>query len=297
MDILGENVIGVTRLRSYAGKASHTASIIPTWRPFLNEIWAALKAVNSGRSGSAPMNTIWVEQIRHSLTWLASFLSPARNPDWERDTAGNLLGLRRIWTLESYIGAGAPITLTWDSSPFGLGAFLEEGEEVVAYFAAPLTEDDVRVFGHPIGSSNGQQTWEALAPLCALRIWKDRWRFRRVRLRARGDNIASLTLLLNLRAKGEGPGIIAREMALELGDGCHAPDLIEHLPGVVNIEADSLSRRYDPEKAPWSLPWAFRQVTETVLPPRPASFYHTMQPPRIPQGTREARRGSLGRKM
>ena len=50
--------------------------------------------------------------------------------------------------------------------------------------------------------------------------------------------MAALTLMLSLRARGSGPAIIARELALELGDGSFAPDLVEHLPGVVNVEAE-----------------------------------------------------------
>ena len=96
--------------------------------------------------------------------------------------------------------------------------------------------------------------------------------------------MASLVMMLSLRAKGAGPAAIARELALELGDGSFAPDLVEHLPGVVNVEADVLSRRYAPEyqlppKGPWELPAAFRGVRETKLPPRPRSWYHTLGPP------------------
>ncbi len=90
-------------------------------------------------------------------------------------------------------------------------------------------------------------------------------------------------MMLALQAKGAGPAAIAREMALELGDGSFAPDLVEHLPGVTNIEADLLSRRYDPAYQPWSVPPMFASVKETELPPRPLNWYLTMgDPPRLP---------------
>ena len=91
--------------------------------------------------------------------------------------------------------------------------------------------------------------------------------------------MGSLTTLLSLRARGTGPSVMAREIALELGDGSFAPDLVEHLPGVENVEADELSRRYDPLHQPWSLPAVFRGVPETVLPARPRSWYLTLGPP------------------
>ena len=91
--------------------------------------------------------------------------------------------------------------------------------------------------------------------------------------------MASLVAMLSLRAKGAGPSLIARELALELGDGSFAPDLVEHLPGVSNPEADELSRRYDHAHQPWNLPQLFQGVPETVLPSRPRRWYWTLADP------------------
>ena len=103
--------------------------------------------------------------------------------------------------------------------------------------------------------------------------------------------MASLAMMLSLRAKGAGPSAIAREMALELGDGSYAPDLIEHLPGVMNPEADELSRRLDPAPQPWALPVLFHGVRETVLPRRPLSWYLTMGTPPAVAASQEAGSG------
>ena len=286
-----ENVIGLARLRTFAGKCSNTASLIPTWRPFLNELWAAISSANTDKAGSAPSNTVWLSQIQHSLKWIAAFLEPKRNPDACWDNTAGRVGLCRVWPLDAYLNIGTAATLTWDASPFGLGAYYEEDGVILEYFAAPLTEDDEEVFGYKRGSADGQQTWEALTPLCALRAWKHRWRRRRLRLCSRGDNMASLAMMLSLRAKGAGPSAIAREMALELGDGSYAPDLIEHLPGVMNPEADELSRRLDPAHQPWALPVLFHGVRETVLPRRPLSWYLTMGTPPAVAASQEAGSG------
>ena len=37
-------------LRSYAGKANHTAALVYHWRPFLDQIWAALNIKRAGRT-------------------------------------------------------------------------------------------------------------------------------------------------------------------------------------------------------------------------------------------------------
>ena len=88
--------------------------------------------------------------------------------------------------------------------------------------------------------------------------------------------MASLMMMLRLRAKGAGPAPVARELALELGDGSFAPDFVGHLPGVSNVESDLLSRRLGPAYQPWQLPVLFRNLKETHQPARPASWYYTM---------------------
>ena len=269
------NLVGVKKLRTFAGKASFIAALVIIWRPFLNEIWAALSSANSSRTGTAPRNCVWLSQISSSLTWMSAFLAPERNEDFEYNDDGTNAGIRRVWFLEAYLGRGPRICLTWDASPFGLGAFLTEDDVVVEYLSCAITPDDVQIFGYEVGDSAGQQSWECLAPLVALRAWRSRWRSVRIRLSARGDNMTSLQMMLALTAKGPGPSLVARELALEMGDGAYAPDLVEHTPGVANVEADMLSRRHDPTKT-WSLPPVLASVPETIPPRRDRSYYWTL---------------------
>ena len=72
-DMLKLNVLPTRDLRSYAGKVSHIASVLSTWRPFLQEVWGALKSTNSSK---APMNCVWVKQFRSALKWFETFLKP-----------------------------------------------------------------------------------------------------------------------------------------------------------------------------------------------------------------------------
>ena len=269
------NLVVAKKLRTFAGKASFIAALVIIWRPFLNEIWAALSSANSSRTGTAPRNCVWLSQISSSLTWMSAFLAPERNEDFEYNDDGTNAGIRRVWFLEAYLGRGPRICLTWDASPFGLGAFLTEDDVVVEYLSCAITPDDVQIFGYEVGDSAGQQSWECLAPLVALRAWRSRWRSVRIRLSARGDNMTSLQMMLALTAKGPGPSLVARELALEMGDGAYAPDLVEHTPGVANVEADMLSRRHDPTKT-WRLPPVLASVPETIPPRRDRSYYWTL---------------------
>jgi len=61
-----------------------------------------------------------------------------------------------------------------------------------AYLADPLGDLDVGRFGHQIGGCTGQQTWECLAMLGALRLWLTPWRSERVVLRVRSDSTTAL---------------------------------------------------------------------------------------------------------
>ena len=42
-NMLRDNVVSVKILRDYGGLASHVASVIYVWRPFLSEMWAAVQ--------------------------------------------------------------------------------------------------------------------------------------------------------------------------------------------------------------------------------------------------------------
>ena len=89
----------------------------------------------------------------------------------------------------------------------------------------------------------------------------------------RGDNVAALQMLLSLKAKGTGPASIARELAIDLGDGTFRPDIIAHLPGVANVLADECSRKFDPAHQPWQIPRVLRQVQEDFPVIRDANYH------------------------
>ena len=76
-----------------------------------------------------------------------------------------------------------------------------------------------------------------------------------------------------LKGRGGALNIIARELALDLARSPYFPDTLEHLPGIANVLADSLSRRLDPGKQPWSLPPALAHVTPSTLPNRDSAWW------------------------
>ena len=128
-----------------------------------------------------------------------------------------------------------------------------------------MQDSGFKILGHTKGDAAGQQTWEALAIWCALWLWKDYWKQKRVYLSVRADSVSGLTLVMKLKAKGTGPRIIARELALLMGTSAYKPRVLAHTPGVCNVVADKLSI---PELAESNL---------VALPVRNKAFYGALE--------------------
>ena len=151
------------------------------------------------------------------------------------------------------------------------GALLE-------YFSSPLTAADARKFQVEIGSDEGQQTWEALAMLVALRHWGGaHWQRSRCTLEVAGDNMSALILLTDLKNKSRSINIVARGLAFELGDSLYRPDIVTHIPGLSNKLADYLSRLMAPDGPPVARPAALDHAEQTSPAARTPSWYLAMR--------------------
>ena len=122
------------------------------------------------------------------LKWISAFLDGKPNT------------LERTCPLQDYLSDGHEVEITVDASPRGIGGTLQEDSEITEYFRDDLTEEDADMFNHPLGAAEGQQAWEALALLVALRIWSHKWRNRRIFLRVKSDSISALTMVLKMQA-------------------------------------------------------------------------------------------------
>eukprot|EP00973_Karenia_brevis_P029364 4049295-Karenia_brevis.AAC.1 len=92
------------------------------WRPFLNELWAALHTSDlsaqilqngSGkraRSSHAPRGCIWTVQIMASLCWINAFLK------------GNAGAVARHFSLKAWASVSVHVKIIGDASPWGMGA-------------------------------------------------------------------------------------------------------------------------------------------------------------------------------
>ena len=255
------NYIRLKDLRSFTGKVTHIASLVILVRPFLAELYAALYSEEAARTGY-----VWTRQSKHTLVWIAALLAEEN------------FVLERRFTLDAFQGVGTSVVMCLDASPWGLGGFLVEDDRIVSYFSSAIGKVEQQLLSISVADCACQQTVEALAVLAALRCWKDRWRGKPIVLRVKSDSISALVLTLNLKTKGKGAGIVARELALDVAASEYAPNVAEHIPGVENILADALSRRFEPN-FDFILPTVFSTVPEAVLPPRGTDYFRTLQPP------------------
>jgi hypothetical protein len=260
----GGNVISLKELRTYVAKAANFAMLLFAWRPFLGELWAAV----SGKDGSsgAPKGCVWRKQVAPALRWLLAFLEQTRGT------------INRVYTLQAHRGGSDhdKILICSDACPWGFGAALFIGGVAIEFFTAELDAIDCEIFEQTIGSAAGQQAWEALAIVVSLRLWLPYWRKSRVTLEVRADNITALTMLAAFKGTGHSMGILAREVALDIGCGIFRPDICAHSPGVAHKVADALSRKHAPG-FDYSLPSCLVEATEILAPLRPRSYYRSLE--------------------
>ena len=281
-DLLEINVIPRKAVRSFAGKCASIASVIEAWRPFLTDLWAAIaecdarhKAPGTDKSNNAPKNCIWQKQIRVTLFWVKAFLTCS---------AGTLA---RIYRMESFFVTYPRVRMLLDASPWGLGGLLVLDEIPCGWFANPLGELDVKKFGVDLGTADGQQIWESLCLLVAIRLWKSLWYLQRLALEVRSDNLAALFLLSKLKSKSPTLNLIGRELAFEFGNCSFKPKFQAHTPGVANVIPDLLSRKFQPG-VPFQLPPCLRSVQEFFPPARDSSYYLASVPPMVTLTPRKA---------
>ena len=243
-DMLSLNVVSVKALQSLVGKLSNIANLLVVWRPFLAPLFAALYAPTAS---GAPPNCVWVKQISSELSWFQAFFS----------ASGGFV--ERHFDLQCFTATDTIVDVVLDASPWGLAGVLTVNDQPVEFFAEAITPHDVDTFDHTIGDAAGQQVWECLAALIAVRLWRNRWQKHQVCLRIRGDSVAMLTLLVNMRPHSAQMRLIAQEIAIDMAHYTFVPVIAQHIPGIANVVADELSR--------WAQPGHVQKLPHYVQPP------------------------------
>ena len=87
--------------------------------------------------------------------------------------------------------------------------------------------------------------------------------------------MSSWVLCSTLTTQSKQLAIVAREFALDLGTATFKPEVVQHLPGIANVVADSLSRKYEPGKE-YKLHPCLQSSKEVKPPPRPLSWWKSL---------------------
>ena len=231
------NVISIHDLKSLAGVCQSFSGVIPSWRPFIQDLYGVIYAEPEQRQASkAPHNCAWTAQIAHVLKWIKAFLFR------------QIGAVKRIYRIEAFFWKGDQLRMTLDASVYGLGGTLSVNNTFVSWYGSQLSKTDSQRFKVQLADNEGQQIWESLNVLVALRLWQSWWRRTQVCLVVKSDNITALTLLCKLKGSSASLNIIARELALDFGDCSYRPTVVTHAPGISLVTADTLSRRFQPSK-------------------------------------------------
>ena len=94
--------------------------------------------------------------------------------------------------------------------------------------------------------SHAEQAFKALALLVAVRMWLPNFKTQRVKVCVMGDNMAASHAVAKMQPKSKALGVIARELALNLADASYSVDFLQHVAGLANVTADTLSRKSQP---------------------------------------------------
>ena len=235
---LSKPVVGAKELRAYAGSLSFVAGLIPHLRPFLSTIWAVLPFNNAtaddgaqakGRSG----RLVHVRRFRLALLWIRALLGGEAAP-----LVRNLKAFK----------PELQVTITTDACPFGLGGTLRVSGELVSKFSSDLPEVLLAKFKARRGDAKHTTLWEAVALLYACRAWLPFFEGTAC-VRCKSDSLSLLQMLLRGRARSPDLAIVARDFALDLAQDRYSLHLLQHIPGVTNIEADALSRAFAPRES------------------------------------------------
>ena len=252
MEFSSAVVVPRKSVKSYCGKLSFVAGMVPYLRPFLGMLWAAL----ASRS-KLPATLIHVRQFRVALDWLLALLRGRHGP------LVRLFPLQEQWADEgSYIAT--------DACPWGMAGVRFEKHKPVQWYATKLTAFDLRKFSATTGESKFNTTWEALALLIAIRLWLPGTC---VKAHVRSDSLSALRSMVKLTSTSPALNIIARELALDAVLGLYSIGLAVHIPGVSNTLPDDLSRMWAPK--PHLFPAALGGIPESTPPPRDREFWRT----------------------
>ena len=129
-------------VRSFCGKVAFVAGMVPTIRPFLRMLWGAVSSTGAAR---LPASMLHCKQMGPALHWLLAFFKGLHGP------------LVRSFPLAVAMADEGNYVAT-DACPWGFAGVLFKHHQPIAWYAEPLSEDDLRRFRAKRGDSGHNTT-------------------------------------------------------------------------------------------------------------------------------------------
>jgi len=260
-------VVTLRSLRTFAGRLSWAATILPRIRWVVNILFAVLAsaekearaakgaAKGGGSKGSraARRGLVHTSRMRLALFWISAFWassSPQSAP------------VTRMFYLDP---RPEDLTVVTDASPWGLGAGLfKDGNTMLKCAALEISADTARELGASLGDAASQTIFELLAILWALQLWRRFFQDRSRVPKIRADSAGALGAVANLASRIPALNFLAAEISLRL----ERYDFLEirgaHIPGSINKITDYASRLAAPEENRAPRPAALEGVHLTL---------------------------------
>ena len=244
------------------GRAGRVAHVLDHVRPWVSSLYRALaeslRAIDA-RAREAPPSMVACRRFRHGARQLLRVLR---------------FGDRFAPVPNSKDVIAAPLPppdprahrLEIDASPWGGGGILFVNNVATRYFACRWSADEFEGRSVEIGPSASQTFFETLTMILALELW-GRTLHPTVVL---GDSTAALQEALSLRGKGLQEElaqvlsvlVVSRSLSISVG----------HLPAEANLDADALSRLFEPDGA-YQNPFRLRPDVVRDIPLRPSTLW------------------------
>ena len=266
MGWMDRGMVSHRELRSTTGRLSWVAGILPRLRWAVSVFFAVLRDAEEDektgleeeraqrRKDQRPKyGLVAVKRFGATLRWLIAALSRV-----DRFT------LRREDLLERPVTMG----IISDASPLGLGAVLvavapHDGTlYVVEAFEAKFNKAEAKLLGVDHGESSSQEVLEALAILRSVKLWRTKLQHRAIFIRS--DSVVALAMTRQLSSSSPPLNHVGGELAIRLEEYGVIRVVTQHIPGVLNVEPDWLSRAHDRDP---EIPANLRKVKIKQLAP------------------------------
>ena len=186
-----------------------------------------------------------------------------------------VISLRDLRSLFGKVDNIANLLVVWRPFLAPLYAALYSTERTGAPLNCCWTRQIAARFGFELGDPAGKEVWESLTALVAVRLWKAHWQQRRVCLTVRGDSVAMLALVVNMRPCTRQLSLIDQGLVRDFADVSFVRVVAQHLPGLANTMADALSRMAQPCSCV-TLSSDLTKATPMFPPARTSAYYRTV---------------------